>query len=121
MPTDMETAVIAAMRQAGVGPDDPVGLYGHSQGGIVVTRLAGDPGVAEHYNITTLLTAGSPVGGIDLPDSVSALHLENGGDAVPALDAAQNPGSPHRITVSVNTTGSGIVKYPHHEIGRAHV
>lgn len=114
MPTDMETAVIAAMRQAGVGPDDPVGLYGHSQGGIVVTRLAGDPGVAEHYNITTLLTAGSPVGGIDLPDSVSALHLENGGDAVPALDAAQNPGSPHRITVSVNTTGSGIVKYPHH-------
>ena len=71
-------------------------------------------GVAEHYNITTLLTAGSPVGGIDLPDSVSALHLENGGDAVPALDAAQNPGSPHRITVSVNTTGSGIVKYPHH-------
>ena len=36
--------------------DDPVGLYGHSQGGIVVTRLAGDPGVAEHYNITTLTT-----------------------------------------------------------------
>ena len=45
---------------------------------------------------------------------VSALHLENGGDAVPALDAAPNPGSPHRITVSVNTTGSGIAKYPHH-------
>lgn len=114
MPTDMEAAVIAAMRQAGVGPNDPVGLYGHSQGGIVVTRLAGDPGVAEHYNVTTLLTAGSPVGGIDLPDSVSALHLENGGDAVPSLDAAPNPGSPHRITVSVNTTDTGIAKYPHH-------
>ena len=114
MPSDMETAVVAAMQQAGVGPNDPVGLYGHSQGGIVVTRLAGDPGVAEHYNVTTLLTAGSPVGGIDLPDSVSALHLENGGDAVPALDATPNPGSPHRITVSVNTTGSGIAKYPHH-------
>jgi len=114
MPTDMETAVVAAMQQAGVGPNDPVGLYGHSQGGIVVTRLAGDPGVNEHYNVTTLLTAGSPVGGIDLPDSVSALHLENGGDAVPSLDAAPNPSSPHRITVSVNTTGSGIAKYPHH-------
>ena len=114
MPTDMETAVVAAMQQAGVGPNDPVGLYGHSQGGIVVTRLAGDPGVNEHYNVTTLLTAGSPVGGIDLPDSVSALHLENGGDAVPSLDAAPNPGSPHRITVSVNTTDTGIAKYPHH-------
>ena len=114
MPTDMETAVVAAMQQAGVGPNDPVGLYGHSQGGIVVTRLAGDPGVNEHYNVTTLLTAGSPVGGIDLPDSVSALHLENGGDAVPSLDAAPNPSSPHRITVSVNTTDTGIAKYPHH-------
>lgn len=114
MPTDMETAVVAAMQQAGVGPNDPVGLYGHSQGGIVVTRLAGDPGVNEHYNVTTLLTAGSPVGGIDLPDSVSALHLENGSDAVPSLDAAPNPSSPHRITVSVNTTDTGIAKYPHH-------
>ena len=114
MPSDMETAVVAAMQQAGVGPNDPVGLYGHSQGGIVVTRLAGDPGVNEHYNVTTLLTAGSPVGGIDLPDSVSALHLENGGDAVPSLDAAPNPSSPHRITVSVNTTDTGIAKYPHH-------
>ena len=106
-PADMETAVIAAMRQAGVGPDDPVGLYGHSQGGIVVARLAEDPGVAEHYNVTTLLTAGSPVGGIDLPDSVNALHLENGGDAVPSLDAAPNPASPHRVTVRINTTGAG--------------
>ncbi len=113
-PADMETAVIAAMRQAGVGPDDPVGLYGHSQGGIVVARLAEDPGVAEHYNVTTLLTAGSPVGGIDLPDSVNALHLENGGDAVPSLDAAPNPASPHRVTVRINTTGAGIPKYPHH-------
>ena len=79
MPTDMETAVVAAMQQAGVGPNDPVG------------------------------TAGA-----DLPENVNALHLENGGDAVPSLDAAPNPSSPHRITVSVNTTGSGIAKYPHH-------
>ena len=113
-PNDLESAVVTAMRRAGIGPDDPVGIYGHSQGAIVAANIAADPTINERYNVTTLLTAGSPVGGIDLPDSVSALHLENGGDAVPSLDAAPNPSSPHRITVSVNTTDTGIAKYPHH-------
>lgn len=112
-PNDMESSVVAAMRRAGIGPDDPVGIYGHSQGAIVASNVAADPTVNEHYNVTTLLTAGGPTAGADLPDNVNALHLENGADAVPGLDGAPTPRTPTRTVVTVDTTGSDLKGYPH--------
>lgn len=51
--------VAEAMRQAGIGKDEPVALIGHSQGGIVAATLASD--WAEEYTIEHVVTAGSPV------------------------------------------------------------
>ncbi|WP_167202976.1 hypothetical protein [Actinomyces respiraculi] len=112
-PTDMESAVVTAMRAAGIQEGDPVAIYGHSQGAISVANVAADPAVADHFNITHLLTAGGPVAGAAVPDDVTALHLEDTADIVPALDAAPNPTSATRTTVLLDTTEAGIDGYPH--------
>ena len=112
-PTDMESGVVTAMRQAGIQPGEEVALYGHSQGGITVSNIAADPAIQERYNITTVLTAGSPTAGADIPDDVHALHLENTGDAVPGLDAAATPTGPHRQVAMLDTHQMSTNGYPH--------
>jgi len=91
----------------------PFALYGHSQGGITVSNIAADPAIQDRYNITTLLTAGSPTAGADIPDDVHALHLENTGDAVPGLDAAATPTGPHRQVAMLDTHQMSTNGYPH--------
>ena len=112
-PTAMESGVVTAMRQAGIQPGEEVALYGHSQGGITVSNIAADPAIQERYNITTVLTAGSPTAGADIPDDVHALHLENTGDAVPGLDAAPTPTGPHRQVAMLDTHQMDMGGYPH--------
>ena len=112
-PTVMESAVVTAMRQAGIRSDDEVALYGHSQGGITVSNIAADPAIQDRYNITTVLTAGAPTAGADIPDDVHALHVENTGDAVPGLDAAPTPTGPHRQVAMIDTHQMGMGGYPH--------
>lgn len=112
MPTDMESAVVTAMRAAGIQPGEDVALYGHSQGGITAVNVAADPQVREQFHITTVLTAGAPTANANLPADVSALHLENTGDAVPALAGAPTPTAPNRVVVQIDsheTPGD----YPH--------
>lgn len=43
------------------------------------------------FNITHVVTAGSPIGRTDIPADVQVLSLENQRDIVPHLDAAPNP------------------------------
>jgi len=112
-PTAMESAVVTAMRQAGIQPGEEVALYGHSQGGITVSNIAADPAIQDRYNITTVLTAGSPTAGADIPADVHALHLENAGDAVPGLDAAPTPTGPHRQIAMLDTHQMDMGGYPH--------
>ncbi|RAX20049.1 hypothetical protein DRB06_10070 [Actinomyces sp. Z5] len=112
-PTDMESAVVTAMREAGIAPGDKVGLYGHSQGAITASNVAADPAVNAQFNITNLLTAGGPTAGANLPDNVNALHIENTGDAVPALDGTATPRTPTRTVVTVDTHAAGVNGYPH--------
>ena len=112
-PTAMESGVVTAMRQAGIQPGEEVALYGHSQGGITVSNIAADPAIQGRYNITTVLTVGSPTAGADIPDDVHALHLENTGDAVPGLDAAPTPTGPHRQVAMLDTHQTSTNGYPH--------
>ena len=112
-PTAMESGVVTAMRQAGIQPGEEVALYGHSQGGITVSNIAADPAIQGRYNITTVLTAGSPTAGADIPDDVHALHLENTGDAVPGFDAAPTPTGPHRQVAMLDTHQTSTNGYPH--------
>ena len=104
-PTDMDSAVLTAMRQSGIQPGEEVGIYGHSQGAMTAVNIASDPAVMENYTITSVLTAGGPTSGTALPDGTRALHLESTSDVVPGLDASSNPVTPNRATAYVDTRG----------------
>lgn len=104
LPTDMQSAVVGAMRAAGIGPGEEVILYGHSQGAMTATRLAADPAFQAEFHVTGLVTAGGPVAGTTLPANVEALHVENVADPVPALDGAVTPTSPTRSVVQIDTS-----------------
>lgn len=98
----METAssrmIIRAMREAGVGPTDPVVIAGHSQGGMVAVNVANHPEVREEFNIEGVITAGSPISNLAVPDG-RTLALEHTEDPVPGLDDASNSLAPGMITV----------------------
>ncbi|MDO4242716.1 MAG: hypothetical protein Q4C85_02970 [Actinomyces sp.] len=112
-PTDMETAVVTAMRQAGIQPGEPVGLYGHSQGGATAVNIAADPAIAEQFTITSVLTAGAPTAGAVLPSSVEAVHIEDDRDVVPALDGARTPRTTSRTVVTIDSSNADIETHPH--------
>ncbi|MDD9207765.1 hypothetical protein PU560_15015 [Georgenia sp. 10Sc9-8] len=111
--SDMEVAVATAMRQAGVGRAEPVAMAVHSQGALVAARLLRDPLFASRYRVSTLLTAGGPVGGLSLPPSVATLSLEDVEDPVVALDGLANAPADNHLTVSVDTRGLVTDAHPH--------
>lgn len=117
--TAYQEGIVAALRQAGAGPDDPVMLVGHSQGGIVAAQAAADLSASGELNVTHVVTAGSPIGHIDMPGDVRTLSLENNHDIVPRLDAADNPDRPHHVTVSFDTQHGAIGG--NHGIGSAYL
>lgn len=100
-------AVLAALTDAGVGPDDPVLVTGHSQGGLQAAALAADPERA--FRITHVVTVGAPVATTDLPDDVAVLSLENSADVVPLLEGAANRDDAHHVTVSVEVATGDLV------------
>ncbi|MDY0914207.1 hypothetical protein [Rathayibacter festucae] len=85
--------VLAAMAAAGVPPGAPVTMAAHSQGGLVALRVA----QSGRYDVHDVVTFGSPVRGLDLPDGTHSLSIEHSDDLVPALGgfgrtAAEEPG-----------------------------
>lgn len=103
-------AVLRAMREAGIPPDAPVNLLGHSQGGIVAARVAEAVSRAEGgrtYRIDNVVTAGSPVDHVELLDDISVLSLVNEYDLVPRLDGeAYDDDAQHTTIVTEVQTGS---------------
>lgn len=91
--------VAAAMRQAGIGPEDPVMLTGHSQGGIAAAAFAASSEHAGDFAITHVVTGGSPIARIPIPASVQVLSLEHLQDPVPRLEGDPNPDRPNHTTV----------------------
>lgn len=104
VPTSYERGVLQAMKQAGVQPGEEVMLVGHSEGGMVAVQAARDAVRSGQFNVTHVVTAGSPIGRTvgGLPKSVQVLALENKRDIVPHLDGIQNPDRPSVTTVSVD-------------------
>ena len=105
-PTLLEEQVLAAMREAGIGRDDPVMMTGHSQGGIVAASLAARQ--PEDFHITSVVTGGSPVGRFEMPDSVSVMSLEHEQDVIPRLDGSENADSSSWVTVSRDLSGDSV-------------
>ncbi|WP_264029747.1 hypothetical protein [Cellulosimicrobium sp. SH8] len=111
---DSARAVLEAMRQAGIGPDDDVVLVGHSQGGMIAATVAA--ATVGTYTVRHVVTAGSPVAGHALPPGVKGTHLETQGEGISDLDGAENRATPDRVTVTgtlVAPGGGPSLEWPH--------
>ncbi|MCF6746544.1 alpha/beta fold hydrolase [Blastococcus sp. KM273128] len=106
--TTRQRAVAEALRRSGAGPSDPVLLVGHSQGGMVAAQAAHDAGTADFpYDVRGVLTAGAPIGRVEVPSRVQVLALENAHDVVAHLDGRDNDDDPNVTTVTfARSTGA---------------
>ncbi len=113
-PTSYERGVLIALARAGVRHTDPVLLVGHSEGGMVAVETARDAVRRGRFNVTHVVTAGSPIGRTvgSLPAGVRVLALENATDVVPHLDGASNPDRRNVTTVTVHH-GDGTISDDH--------
>lgn len=85
-----ERAVLEAMKQAGVGKDDPVMLVGFSQGGILAGDLAA---YNSDYNWSAVVVCGAPIDHMPIPDSTKVVSVQHDGDIVPRLDTIVTVGT----------------------------
>ena len=98
--------ILRAMHDAGIRPDDPVLLAGHSQGGMEAAAILSG---GSDFHVTDVVTAGSPTAQVPgFPPGTHVLSLENHGDVVPLLDGEANPDSPQQVTVRFDDPGTGI-------------
>ncbi|WP_139206317.1 alpha/beta hydrolase [Blastococcus sp. DSM 46786] len=107
--TTRQRAIAEALRRAGAGPADPVLLVGHSQGGMVAAQAAHDAGTADFpYDVRCVLTAGAPIGRVEVPARVRVLALENVHDVVPHLDGRDNDDDANVTTVTFERRTGGL-------------
>ena len=99
-----------AMRQAGIGKDEPVALVGHSQGGIVAAALASD--LKDSYAIDHVVTAGSPVANHPIPPKTWVTSIEIEDELVASLDGGRNPSTEQWLTVRGKVTQTTGVMPP---------
>lgn len=105
--TQYERAVLDAMAQAGIGPNDEVMLVGFSQGGIMAGHLAANR--SNEYNFAAILVYGAPIDAMDIPESTKVLSIQHTGDAVPMLDLTDpKPNTENHVTVQVDANDGTI-------------
>ena len=107
VPTAYGAGIVEAMHQAGVRPGEQVLLVGHSQGGMQAAALAtqGTP-----YDVTHVLTLGSPAVPGHVPPGVEVLSLEHEGDPIPLTDLGASTDPAQHVTV---TFDSGVSSMAH--------
>lgn len=82
------------MKQAGIQPDDPVEIVGHSQGGIIAAAAATD--FQDKYDIQHIATLGSPIANFEIPEKTRVTAIEMDDEGIAALDAPiRRTGSPY--------------------------
>lgn len=113
--------VLEALRRAGVRPDEPVLLVGHSLGGMAAAALTSR---GRGFDFRGAVTAGSPTAQVPgYPSGTHVLSLEQRGDVVPELDGAPNRDTVEQTTVSFDADPErGVLEhhgYPAYEHGAA--
>lgn len=84
-----ERAVLEAMKQAGIAPDEPVLMVGWSLGGILAGKMASQD--SGGYNYQGVLAGGSPIDGFDVDAPV--LQVKHQDDGIHELDFVDAQGS----------------------------
>ncbi|MCW2602566.1 MAG: hypothetical protein JWN61_701 [Pseudonocardiales bacterium] len=107
LPTAYGAGVVDMLALAGVTAADSILIVGHSLGGIVAAQLAVQLAGSRRFNVTNVVTAGSPIAKIDIPEDVEVVALENRDDLVPHLDGGPNEGSGNVLTITVDTGATG--------------
>ncbi|MFQ4147590.1 hypothetical protein AAGW05_02650 [Arthrobacter sp. LAPM80] len=79
-------AVAEAMANAGIPSNAPVMLVGHSQGGMIAQELATDKSFTQKFNVTNVLTAGSPTQPYAIDPGINYLAIAHTHDIVPLFD-----------------------------------
>jgi hypothetical protein len=100
--SEVNTAVLKALRAAGAVKGSSVVAVGYSQGGVHAMNLAADELFLDEYDVKYVLTAGSPVGGIIPAAGISTLHLEHRADWVPGSEGVPSPETRNRVTVTMD-------------------
>ncbi|GAA4896120.1 hypothetical protein GCM10025789_12260 [Tessaracoccus lubricantis] len=98
----VELAIAEDMAARGTALDGTrpeVLLTGHSQGGIIAGNIARDPGFSERFDVGGVVSAGSPVDTLGIPQDVPVYNYQNRWDPVPRVDLGGVPtGTPPNVT-----------------------
>jgi hypothetical protein len=97
-----ERAVLEAMNQAGITPNDEVIFVGHSQGGMVAGNLAQHPA---GYIAAGLVTIGAPIAQLRLT-KVPVMAIEHVNDPIPNVSGKVNPLTKNWVTVQRRSSAS---------------
>jgi hypothetical protein len=109
-------AVRLAMEQANIPEGAPVMLSGHSQGGMIAAALASDSGFTDRFNVTNVVTFGSPVDSTPVPPGIDVLALQHDGDPVPKLDLGDATAGPAGYVSLSRDNGATLVTLPNPDI-----
>jgi hypothetical protein len=90
-----ERAVLEAMKQAGIEPNDEVLFVGHSQGGMVAGNLAMHPA---GYIAAGLVTIGAPIAQLK-PTKLPVMAIEHVNDPIPNISGKVNPLAKNWVTI----------------------
>jgi len=113
MTDPITSGVLKALRDAGVGSDEPVVFAGHSQGGMVAVAAAA--AAAGSYRVGGVVTAGSPSVPEQPPAAVPVVRLEHDEDVVPQTDGrpTQVAGNVTRISQSMSDDHPAMANEAH--------
>lgn len=110
-----------------IPPGTPLMLNGHSQGGMIASSLAANEEFSAQFNVTNVMTYGSPVDNYSVPGSVNQLNIQHGNDLVPKIDAGgafwtpqgnQNIGAGNTTTVTLDSPGGPFSVGTNHSSGQ---
>jgi hypothetical protein len=97
-----ERAVLEAMKQAGIKPNDEVLFVGHSQGGMVAGNLAMHPA---GYIAAGLVTIGAPIAQLKLT-KLPVMAIEHVNDPIPNVSGKVNPLTKNWVTIQRTSLAS---------------
>jgi len=94
-------AIVQALEDSGAKDGSKVTFSGYSQGGIHAAQLMKNKKLKGKFKLNKMITLGSPIASIDIPDDVRSLSLEDQKDMVPGLDGTpnKNRGRHHLTTI----------------------